>query len=131
MRSKVYLSVIFLGLIFLLTACADTRNTTPTSTAAPVTVSLTTDPDPAVVGDVMLKFQVNDGQGKPINDATVTVLADHTDMRGMTMGGAATDQGNGIYAIGTNFSMKGKWKVTVQVTSSTLNYEQEIMLTVN
>jgi len=131
MRSRVYLSVIFLSQIFLLAACTSTLNAAPTSTPAPVTVSLTTDPNPAVVGDIIMRFLVKDDQGNPINGATVTVLADHTDMRGMTMGGAATDQGDGIYAIEANFSMKGNWKITVQVTRSTLNYEQEIMLSVN
>ena len=69
---------------------------------------------------------ITDGDGNPIEGATVDVSADHTDMTGMTMGGAATDQGGGKYAINANFSMSGNWKLTVYVRKDGLDYKEDI-----
>ena len=87
-------------------------------------------PDPPVVGDVLLYFNVVDDQGQPVTGAEVNVMADHTDMSGMTMQGNATDQGKGIYAITTNFSMAGQWKITVQIKNEALDYKQDIDLNI-
>jgi hypothetical protein len=58
----------------------------------------------------------------------VDVSTDHTGMTGMTMGGAATDQGGGTYAIKANFSMSGNWKLTVHVRKDGLDYKEDIDL---
>jgi hypothetical protein len=56
----------------------------------------------------------------------VDVSADHTDMTGMGMNGAATDQGGGKYSINANFSMMGNWKLTVYVRKDGLDYKEDI-----
>lgn len=82
------------------------------------------------MGDIELTLSITDAEGNPIEEATVDVSADHTDMTGMTMSGAATDQGDGNYAINTNFSMSGNWKLTVYVRKDKLDYKEDIQLKV-
>ncbi len=127
MRSIVYI-VLVVGMSIFLAACGTAATQTPTATLAPATITLNTNPNPPVVGDVELLFSVVDNQGQPVSGADLDVIADHTDMSGMIMHGKATDQGNGIYAILTNFSMAGKWMLTVQVRKETLDFKQDINL---
>lgn len=127
MRSILYI-VLVVGMSIFLAACGGAATQTPTATPAPATITLNTNPNPPVVGDVELLFTVVDDQGQPVSGADFDVIADHTDMNGMTMHGKATDQGNGIYAILTNFSMVGKWMLTVQVRKDTLDFKQDINL---
>lgn len=56
---------------------------------------------------------------------------DGTNMSGMTMHGKATDPGSGNYAIRTNFSMAGRWKLTVEVRKELLDLKQDIDLVIN
>ena len=73
-----------------------------------------------------LVFIITDSHGDPIEVAQVDVSVDHTDMAGMTMGGAATDQGGGKYAINANFSMSGNWILTVYVRGHGLDDKEDI-----
>ncbi|MHB0965662.1 MAG: FixH family protein [Bellilinea sp.] len=114
-----------IGLTLLLTACSGAGSVAPAQTAEPVTITMNVLPDPPVVGDVLLYFNVVDDQGQPVTGAEVNVMADHTDMSGMTMQGNATDQGKGIYAITTNFSMTGQWKIAVQVKTSAIDHSED------
>ena len=127
MRSLLFM-VLVGGIALLLTACGGAAIQAPAATVAPATITLNTNPNPPMAGDVELVFTVVDDQGQPVNGADFDVIADHTDMNGMTMHGKATDQGNGSYAIMTNFSMAGKWKLTVQVRKEPLDFKQDIDL---
>jgi hypothetical protein len=91
-----------------------------------VNIALRTSPSPARLGDVELTLTVTDGQGKPIEGARVDLSAEHTEMSGMNMSGAATEQGGGRYSVKANFSMNGNWKLTVYVRKDTLDYREEI-----
>ena len=124
----VYFIVIAVSLSLVLAACGGADTPTPAATTAPVTITLNTNPNPAMMGDVELQFTVVDDQGQPVSGADFDVIADHTEMNGMTMHGKATDQGDGRYAISTNFSMAGKWRLTVQVRKDALDYKQDIAL---
>ena len=123
MRPLKALFALSIGLTLLLTACSGAGSVAPAQTTVAVTMNVL--PDPPVVGDVLLYFNVVDDQGQPVTGAEVNVMADHTDMSGMTMQGNATDQGKGIYAITTNFSMTGQWKITVQVKTSAIDHSED------
>lgn len=127
MRSLFFI-VLVLGMSIFLAACGGAATQAPAATAAPATITLNTNPNPPAVGDVELMFTVVDDQGQPINSAEFVVIASHTGMSGMTMTGKATDQGNGNYAIMTNFSMAGKWMITAQVRKDALDFKQDINL---
>lgn len=127
MRFLHYL-VLVAGMSIFLAACEGAATQTPTATPAPATITLNTNPNPPTAGDVELLFTVVDDQGQPVSGADFDVIADHTDMSGMTMHGKATDQGNGNYAILTNFSMAGNWMLTVQVRKAALDLKQDITL---
>jgi hypothetical protein len=124
------LATVFLLITSILTAC--TASGAPASPLPPasVTVNLVTNPDPAKVGDVELRFTVTDAKGQPVTGADFDVFADHTDMSGMTMHGKATEQGNGQYSITANFSMAGSWKLSIAVKKDGLDHKQDIELKV-
>ena len=128
MRALLFLSTIVL-LSILLTACGNAA--TPASTSSKqVNIAVETNPNPAAMGDLELVLTVTDANGNPIEGATVDVTAIHTDMTGMDMSGAATEQGRGKYAINANFSHSGNWKLKVYVRKEGLDYSDEIDLPV-
>lgn len=128
MRSQIL--ILTVGLSLFLVACGGGATQAPIPTAGPVTITLTTNPDPPVMGEIELLFTVVDEKGQPVSGVDFDVIADHTDMSGMTMHGKASDQGNGNYAITTNFSMSGNWKLTVQVRKDGLDYKQDLDLVI-
>ena len=127
MRSIHFIGLI-LGVSIFLAACGSSETATPGSTTVPATITMKTEPNPPMMGDVELVFTVVDDKGQPVSGADFDVIADHKDMSGMTMHGKATDQGGGKYAILTNFSMAGNWMLTVQVRKDALDFKQDIDL---
>jgi uncharacterized GH25 family protein len=123
-RSIFFLFATFL--IVFLAACGSSNTAQPAPTGAPVTITLVTVPSPAATGEITLQFTVTDNQGQPVAGADFNVIADHTDMSGMTLHGKATEQTSGVYAINANFEMSGNWKITVQVKKDSLDYKQDI-----
>ena len=122
---------IFIGLVLVLSvvlaACGSAPTSAPENSAKPVNIKLESKPSPVSVGDAELILTITDASGNPIEGATVDVSADHIDMSGMSMSGAATDQGFGKYSINTNFSMSGNWKLTVYVRNAQgLDYKEDI-----
>jgi len=111
----------------LLAACGGETTPAVETPSKPVTIKVESNPSPAGVGDAELIFTITDGNGSPIEGARVDVAADHTDMSGMGMSGAATNQGTGRYSINANFSMTGTWKLTVYVRNEAgLDYQEDI-----
>lgn len=129
MRKIIFISMLFV-VSALLVACGSAATPTDTTSSKPVNIKMETNPTPAMMGDMELVLTITDADGKPIEGATVDVSAKHTDMSGMDMGGTATDQGSGRYSIKSNFSMSGKWKLTVYVRKDGLDYKEEIDLPV-
>lgn len=124
---KIFLfTIALLALPFVLAACSGAAADQPA--AQPVNIQVASDPDPAKVGDVTLTLLITDQQGRPLEGGRVDVSVDHTDMTGMTMSGPATEQSPGRYAIRTNFSMSGNWKMTVYVRKDGLDYKEDIRL---
>ena len=129
MRKVIFISVLVLSSI-LLAACGSAATPADATSAKPVNIKVESNPNPAMMGDAELVFTITDAEGKPIEGATVDVSADHTDMTGMGMSGAATDQGGGRYSINANFQHSGNWKLTVYVRKDWLDYKEDIDFTV-
>jgi len=128
---KLMLVIGFLfGIAFLLVACSSGATPEDSASAKPVNIQVESDPNPAMMGDATLTMVITDENGDPIEGARVDVSMDHMDMTGMSMSGPATDQGEGKYAINANFSMSGNWKMTVYVRKDSLDYKEDIGLTV-
>ncbi len=117
---------LLVGLSVLLAACGGTTAPAADQSARAVNIAVSTNPNPAAVGDVEIVFTITDAGGNPIEGAKVDVAADHTDMTGMGMSGVATEQGAGKYSIKANFSMSGNWKLTVYVRKDGLDYKEEM-----
>ena len=113
MKTYIVAASLVLVVALALSGCGGTA-ATPTSTSGNQ-ITLTTNPNPPKSGDVEVIVQVKDTNGQPLDGATVIVIGDHTERKGMMMQGNATAQGNGRYAVKANFAMSGKWKMTVQV----------------
>jgi len=125
MRKSILISLLAL-LSVVLAACGSAATPVDTTSAKPVNIVLTSNPDPAVKGDVELVFTITDADGNSIEGAKVDVSADHTDMAGMGMSGLATEQGGGQYSIKAGFSDSGTWKLTVYVRKDGLDYKEDI-----
>ena len=129
MRKIVFISI-FVLVSTLLAACGSAATPANATPAKPVNIKVETNPTPAMMGDIELILTITNANASPIEGATVDVSVDHTDMSGMDMSGAATDQGGGRYSITSNFSMSGNWKLTVYVRKEGLDYKEEIDLPV-
>lgn len=131
MRRLILVNAIVLLAVFL-AACGSGSAATPApqDSGKPVNIKVDTNPNPAAIGDIELILNITDASGDPIEGATVDVTAIHTDMTGMDMSGAATEQGAGKYAINANFSMSGNWKLKMYVRKEGLDYSEEVDLAV-
>lgn len=126
MRKLIFISLV-LVLPVLLAACGGAATPAADSSSKAVNIKVESKPSPVSVGDTELILIITDPSVNPIEGATVDVSADHTDMTGMSMSGAATDQGLGKYSINANFSMSGNWKLTVYVRNDQgLDYKEDI-----
>ena len=113
------------ALSVLLAACGSAAAPTEAGLSNPVNIVLSTNPNPAAVGDIELIFTITDADGNPIEGAKVDVSADHPAMAGTGMSGLAVEQGGGKYSIKANFSDPGDWKLTVYVRKGELDYKEE------
>jgi uncharacterized GH25 family protein len=127
---KILFVTIFLVLHTLVLAACSSSTAPATQTTAQVNIKIETNPNPARAGDVEMALIITDQNGNPIEGAKVDVSADHTDMSGMNMGGPATEQGAGKYAIKANFSMSGNWKITVFVRKGELDVKRDLPLVI-
>lgn len=125
MRKMILVSLL-VALSVLLAACGSAAAPTEAGSAKPVNIVISTNPNPAAVGDVEIVFTITDADGNPIEGAKVDVAAEHPAMAGMGMSGLATEQGGGTYSIKANFSDSGDWKLTVYVRKDGLDYKEEI-----
>ena len=114
------------GMFVFLAACGGSQPQQGDTTDTPVTIITSTNPDPPTIGEVTIQFTVTDDNGQPVTGADFDVIADHTDMSGMTLKGKAVEQKTGDYAITADFSMSGNWLLTVQVRTENLDYKEEI-----
>ena len=125
-RKLVSIVGLLVSAAILLSACSPAAS----PEKKPVNIQVESDPNPAMMGDVTFTLVITDENGGPIEGASVDVSVDHTDMTGMSMGGAATEQGDGRYAIDANFDMSGNWKMTVYVRTDSLDYQEDIDLVI-
>lgn len=128
MRKVIFISMLVMMSV-LLAACGSASTPAVTS-SKPVNIKVETNPNPPMMGDIEVILNITDANGNPIEGATVDVSADHIDMTGMDMSGAATEQGGGRYAINANFSMSGNWRLKVYVRKEGLDYSEEIDLAI-
>jgi uncharacterized GH25 family protein len=128
MRKTFFISMFVLAAVVLAACGSSAQPAAPVESGSSneVNIQVESNPSPAMMGDMELILVITDGNGNPIEGATVDVSADHTDMTGMGMSGLATEQGAGRYSINANFSMSGNWKITVYVRKEGLDYKEDI-----
>ena len=127
---KLILSNVIVAISVLLAACGSAATPAASTSSTSVNIKVETNPNPAATGDAEIILNITDGNGDPIEGATVDVSAEHTGHGGMAMNGVATEQDGGKYAINANFNMSGTWKLTVYVRKEGLDYKEEIEIPV-
>lgn len=127
MKKQWIWQVLLIVIAIALVGCSGTTNNSQAG-SDPVKITLKTNPSVPTAGKNEIILEIKDQQDKPLTGAKVDVSADHTDMSGMSMGGPATEQEAGQYAITADFSMSGNWKVTVYVRKDNLDYKKDIEL---
>lgn len=118
------LSLLFVGALAA-SACSGS-GVTPTISLA--SIKLTTNPNPPTSGNIELVATIADANGQPLDEAEVFVFSSHTEMTSMAMNGKAIAKGSGQYRLQTNFSMNGRWKITVQVKKPPLNITESFIV---
>ena len=129
MCKMIFISMLVL-LSAILVACGSAAKPAETTSFKQVNIAVSTNPNPAMTGDMEFALIITDANGIPIEGAKVDVSVDHTDMTGMGMSGLATEQGGGKDSIKANFSMSGNWTMTVYVRKGQLDYKEDIKLSV-
>ena len=91
MKTYIVLAGLVLVVALALSGCGGTA-ATPTSPSGNQ-ITLTTNPNPPKSGDVEVIVQVKDTNGQPLDGASVIVIGDHTEMKGMMTRGHLGDAG--------------------------------------
>lgn len=78
-------------------------------------ISLSTVPNPLSLGQATFMIDVNDENGKTVDNARVSFDLNMTAMNMGKQQGIATSQGNGRYSAVGNLSMRGPWRVRTTV----------------
>lgn len=125
MRKFIFINM-FVLLSVVLAACGSATTPAAQTSSKPVNIAVSSNPSPAIKGDMELVLTITDANGNPIEGAKVDVSADHTDMLGMGLSGQATEPGGGKYSIKANFSDSGKWTLTIYVRKGELDYKEDI-----
>lgn len=98
------------------TSCGAVQQPADADTSGLV-ISLDTNPDPPVAGQVELLVTIKDAAQEAVDSAEVNLLASHSSMASMLMQHEAANIGNGQYRATFDFSQdsQGEWRVTVEV----------------
>jgi Cu(I)/Ag(I) efflux system membrane fusion protein len=104
--------------LLLLGACAKKKDTSGALHAGDMLVQLQVDPDPPRAGDNVLRIELTDAQGKPIDGAQLAFVYDMAAMGSMPEmkgGGDTKALGGGKYEITYPLSMLGDWTLTLGI----------------
>ena len=104
--------VLFLLLSIALLGCRSSVAT------GDLTITLTADPSPAMVGDASLIITLRDKADNAIENATVRVKGDMTDDAVEPVLGEVVGGNYGVYSVPFAWPMAGDWVVTVEVESA-------------
>ena len=81
-------------------------------------ITLTTEPSPLRPGKAKFMINVQDSDGKPVDNAKVSFDLNMTTMNMGTQRGEAVAQGDGQYVAQGNLTMLGPWRVSVVAVMS-------------
>ena len=113
------LAMVLVGLLLAvgLAACGGGVQAGPTGVTGDLQLTLTTRPSPPVRNEsATVVVQVSDGDGKPVEGATVMLSSG---MIGMSHGGPKgqlEDVGGGTYEGAGKFSMGGTWRIEIEAS---------------
>jgi hypothetical protein len=110
---------LLLLLFFVLTACRQSAQSTPTPEATvpdDIVMTLEVEPAPPAVGDAVLVITVRRAAGEAVDDAAIAVRGD-MNHAGMTPAFGEVEGGSdGVYRVPFEWTMGGDWIITVDVT---------------
>ena len=106
-----------LTLLLLVMALAGCQRVSQQADQAPeVTMTLVADPAPPAVGPSSLTITLTDGQGRPIEGASLRIKGDMAHAGMVPVRAEAEGGSGGVYETDFQWTMGGDWVVTVLVT---------------
>ena len=110
-----YLKIIAIIFFLLAAGCGRIQTDRPAE-VTDLSVDFAVEPAAPAVGSAQLRITLTDGQGQPVDDATLNIEGNMTHA-GMTPVFAQASGGdNGQYLVPFEWTMGGDWIVTVEVT---------------
>lgn len=104
-------------LIIVVVGCRESAQPTPTP-SQDVQISITSDPNPPVMGDAKLLVTITDAQGNALEATEVKVRGDMNHAGMAPEFGDPAEKTDAGYSVAFNWSMGGDWIITVDVTLS-------------
>lgn len=110
-----YLRIIAVAFVLLAAGCGRIQTTSPAD-GADLSVDFSVEPAEPAVGPTQLRIILTDAQGQPVDDATLNIEGNMTHA-GMTPVFTQRSGGDkGQYLVPFEWTMRGDWIVTVEVT---------------
>jgi len=91
-----------------------------------VQIALTADHDPHIMRPLVWNVTLLDADGRPVEDATVTIRGDMSHAGMAPVEATAAHAGDGIYTADFEWTMTGDWIVTVTATLAGGNVVSQI-----
>lgn len=106
------LNLLGMGVLFLLLAACNGRNSQQTNDA---NLQIIVAVQSTIVGKTNLLVTITDAAGNPVNDATIAVKGDMSHAGMVPVLAAAAGGENGVYEMPFEWTMGGDWVVSVEV----------------
>lgn len=110
-----YLNLIAIAFFLLAAGCGRIQSG-PSPEAADISVDFSVEPADPAVGPAQLRLTLTDGQGQPVNDATLNIEGNMTHAGMTPVLAQAAGGDNGQYLVPFEWTMGGDWIVTVTAT---------------
>ena len=107
--------LVLAALLVALAGCGRVQKAMPTTDDG-LTITMTTEPSPPIIGDGVVVLMVKDAAGQPVARAQVEVEGNMSHAGMMPSFGKAVGDQSGVYRVPLQWTMGGDWYVDVKLT---------------
>ena len=112
---RTFCLVALTALLVALAGCGRVQKTAPTTDDG-LTITMTTEPSPPIIGDGTVILTVRDAAGRPVDDAKIEAEGNMSHAGMMPSFGKAAGGQGGVYRMPIQWTMGGDWYVDVKLT---------------
>lgn len=126
--NRIQFGLLFLIPALLVAGCRQSAGGVPVDRpeTTGVQIALTADHDPHIMRPLVWNVTLLDADGRPVEDATVTIRGDMSHAGMAPVEATAAHSGDGIYTADFEWTMTGDWIVTVTATLAGGNVVSQI-----